>query len=147
MMIARDPELSAFKALDFGAARTVEISTIKGPSKASEAFHGCARTSAWRSLSPAQAAEIGALVAAMIHDDLASAQPLKPGEERVWLHSFCFNPGYAVRLQTDRGRRDGLVCLECDEVELFDAWGHRWMHHLEKPMAARLAVLLGGISG
>lgn len=138
-------EVTNLSALEFSNASSVAIAGVKGESKAAEAFRGYRRVTAWRTPDRTTTTELAALMSEIIRGDLtAERQPLKPGEDRVRLHSFCFNPGYAVRLKSDHGSRDFLVCLECDEMYVFDDAGHLWNHHLEKIEAAKLAMLLGG---
>lgn len=132
-------------ALEFATAQSVAVAGIKGMTKAANAFHGYRRVTEWRTPAAAATTEIAALMAGVVHADLAMERPpLQPDEAVVRLHSFCFNPGYAVRPQSDRGRRDFLVCLECDEMYVLDDAGHSWQHHLDKAEAGRLATLLGG---
>ena len=139
-LVQREPDLRTLSALEFAAATSVSIATLKGTSKAPGAFHGYQRVTNWHAADAEAGSAIAALLAETVRVDLAQAR--QPGE-RVSLHSFCFNPGYAVRLQSERGPREFLVCLECDEMYVFDDDGHMWNHPLEKAEAARLATLLG----
>jgi hypothetical protein len=137
-------DLATLQALDFAVVRSGEVARIKGEGGAFNAFHGYRLISGWRALEEKPRRELAAVLADLIRGDLAAElQPRQTGEELIHLHSFCFDPGYAVRLKTDRGRRDFLICLECDEVHVFDDVGHFWARHLEKPEAGKIAGFLG----
>lgn len=143
--LREDHDVAQLRALAFDAASSVEIARVKGTTDAPAAFHGYRLTSKWHAPA-ANATELAQTLARLVRDDLAVlTKPDKSGEEVVSLHSFCFDPGFALRLQTERGRRDFLVCLECDEVWISDAAGHTWQHHLEKPEADKIAALLNGV--
>ncbi|HVS51849.1 MAG TPA: hypothetical protein VHD62_05785 [Opitutaceae bacterium] len=140
--LRQDRDVAQLRALAFDGASSVEVARVKGTTDEPAAFRGYRLTSSWRAAG-AGATELARTLAALVQNDLSAATtPDAAGTERVSLHSFCFNPGFALRVQTARGRRDFLVCLECDEVQIFDAAGHVWQHHLEKSEAEKLAALL-----
>jgi hypothetical protein len=143
--LRRDPDVALLEALEFGGAPLAVVAGLKGTSQSSGAFHGYNRVTDWRVVDKKTTADLAAVLAGAVRADLALArQPHKEGEATIWFHSFCFNPGYAVRLQSERGWREFLVCLECDEIYVFDDGGHAWNHHLENTEVDKLSYLLGG---
>ena len=135
----RNPEVAMLSALEFSSASSVEFAGLKGESQAKDAFHGYQRVTAWHSPDAAVTAEVATLMAGMIRGDLTLAR-----EGGLRLDTFCFNPGYAVRLKSNRGTREFLVCLDCEKMYVFDDAGHVWNHRLEKGELVKLATLLGG---
>ena len=112
----------AYRDAAFSAVESLEVARVdgSGPSNFySPAFHRYRRLSDWNPLEPSESQSLSQILKEQI--DIRAARYAGAGDESlVELNSFCiFNPGFAVRMQTDRGSRDFLICLTCGEVAVY----------------------------
>jgi|SRR6185312_11513258 len=148
--------IATLAALDFGEVRSVQLARIDGSSygqsSAPNSFDGYPLISPWRALPLNLGSEIVFVLRDQLRSDLAFCRTAQP--DTVRLSSFClFDPGYALRVGTDHGERTFLVCLVCDQLEVYDGrkhfWSgrpkHYWSTDFDKPMALRLAELFAAI--
>lgn len=127
-------EAAAFNAEQLAAFRSVAYTQIVSARVARidpAALHGLAilfrptfhrhrRVTEWRPLDGASATALGRVLQQQIASRVVAYAT--GGDDYVAeLSSFCIpRPVYAVRLETDKGRRDFLICVDCGDVEVFD---------------------------
>ena len=162
--------LSRLQALDFQNAQTITVGRLaQGDSASAKSgfgadvdkftrdlpkvgqgarmdFPGRRLASQWRQLTEAESAGFVEELRRPLTAEIAVyakivATKLSKGEEFVRLSGLCRpSPGYAVWLETDRGRRFFAVCLECGWMEIQDESGHKeelWFSD-DEPLLASL---------
>lgn len=112
----------AYSAVRFSTVDSLEVARLDGSSTSSfysPAFHRYRRLSNWETLEPSESQSLSELLKEQI--EIRAARYAGAGDETlVELNSFCiFNPGFAVRMQTDRGPRDFLICLTCGDIAAY----------------------------
>jgi hypothetical protein len=109
--------------LAFTAVKGASVAKLNGISLSGRGFHNYNVVSEWRILDGDSAREIGNLLRDRISQQLALLAGAGIYNTGVVLAPFCFDPGYAVHLETDKGRRDFVICLKCTYIYGYDAKG------------------------
>jgi hypothetical protein len=76
----------------------------------------------WLKLSREAANKLGSLLGHRIEAEVAL---YAKGDDSPIAFPLCFDPGYAVRLNTDKGARYFIICLHCSYVFVYDEKGRK----------------------
>lgn len=82
-------------------------------------YHRYILKSDWMTLGADSAAALGGLLQKFVAYEISARKG--GGITDV---SLCFDPGYAVRVETDSGPRDFLICLRCSQLYVYDEKGN-----------------------
>lgn len=127
------PAFEGFEKLAFTETRSVGVSRVQGIRKDPGGFHGYKRVSEWLPLNPRAGARLGNLLQKQV-----AAQISLLGSGGDYSASACFEPGYAIRLDTNAGPRDFLVCLSCAQLYVYDGDGHYLGIHMDDEFLVRM---------
>ena len=123
--------------LFYGTTIVAEVAKIGHAVSRYGKFEGSNIATPWLKLDPKAATKLGQLLEKRLeeegrlyarHDDAPISIPL------------CFDPGYAIRLKTDKGSRNFVICLHCDYVYVYDDSGHELGLNLEGDFFAALVA-------
>jgi hypothetical protein len=117
--------LRAYRDVAFTTAASVAVAKLDGAERLGlrrflvRSFHRYRLVSSWKTLDASASQALARLLREQI-DAQIEFYRAAGNDEAVRLNSFCVpQPGFAVRLQTDRGPRDVLICLDCSDVTVF----------------------------
>jgi hypothetical protein len=110
-----------WRDFSFSEAKTARVAMISGRNSGGGSFHGYKVTSAWRPLDGYERADLTDLLRKRTLEQIAVL--IAPGDGPITLAPLCFEPGYAVHLDTDKGPREFVICLKCSYIYEYDGKG------------------------
>jgi hypothetical protein len=85
-------------------------------------FEGYDIATPWLKLNREAAIKLGSLLSHRIEAEVAL---YAKADDAPIAFPLCFDPGYAVRLNTDKGSRYFIICLHCTYVFVYDEKGRK----------------------
>jgi hypothetical protein len=116
----------AYQAVAFSTAKSVTVAQLDGSHRLgfgrlfAHAFHGFRLISEWKKLDAKEAEKISMVLRERIESGVRAYSPSAGDNTIIELSTFCIpKPGFAVKIETKRGAREFLICLECGDVVAF----------------------------
>jgi hypothetical protein len=106
---------------EFAEAKTARVAKISGTDNGNGSFHGYKVTSAWLPLDGYERTDLTDLLRKRTFEQIVVLTA--PGDGPITLAPLCFEPGYAVHLETDKGPREFVICLKCSYIYEYDSKG------------------------
>src|SRR3954470_21028885 len=112
-------EIVAYNAVAFKKVNSVSVAKLDGSQRLvfrrflKRSFHHYRLLSEWKRPDPFTSQAIAKILMQQI-DERIAIYASAGDHEVIEISSFCIpRPGFAVKLETDHGSRDFLICIEC----------------------------------
>ncbi len=131
-------QLALFTNVVYSSVKSVKVAKLNPRVEKASRFHNVSLDSKWVDLDISSGAGLAELLKTPILF-WADAYAHAGSNQVMMLMPFCVpKPGYAVHLETDKGSRDFVICLECGIVDVFGEKGKAAEFCLEDEVVSKL---------
>jgi hypothetical protein len=107
-----------WRDFEFSEAKSARVAKIAGRNSGEGSFHGYKVASDWHPLEGYERTDLAKILRKRTMEQIAILAA--PADGPITLAPLCFEPGYAVHLDTDKGSREFVICLKCSYIYEYD---------------------------